>query len=63
METPALAAFLNQETADHGSHGATLPTRIVLRSAVRGLRSLFITYAIEIEGDTPLYFYAEGVDD
>lgn len=63
METLVLAAFLNPQIADRGSQTAVPPTRIQPRSAVCGLRSLFINYAIEIEGDTPLYFHAEGVDD
>ncbi len=70
METPVLAALLNQETADHGPQTAVPPTRVQLRSAVRGLpsalcgvRFVFVTYAVEIEGDAPLFCFAEGVDD
>jgi hypothetical protein len=63
METLVPAAFLNQETAGRGSQTAVPLTRVRLRSAVCGLPSLFITCAVEIEGDTPLYSYVEGVDD
>ena len=63
METLVFAAFLNQETADRGSQTAVLPTRVQPPSAVGGLWSLFITCALEIDGDTPFYCYAEGVDD
>ncbi len=63
METLVLAALLNHETADHGLQTAVLPTRAQLRSAVRGLQSVFVTCAVEIEGDAPQFCFAEGVDD
>ncbi len=43
----------------------TLALAVVLNheTADGGRRSLFITYAVEIEGDTPLTFFPEAVDD
>jgi hypothetical protein len=64
METPVLVMHLNQETAYRSPQIAVPPTRGRLRSAVRGPRTaIWIDYALEIEGDTPLTFLAEAVDD
>lgn len=63
METLALAVVLNHETANRRSPTAVPPICIQRRSADGGPRSPFITYAIEIEGHTPLTFFAEAVDD
>jgi hypothetical protein len=64
METLSLAVVMNHELADRGPQTAFLAAGVRLRSVVRGLRSpLFITYAIEIEGEAPLSFCTEAVDD
>lgn len=78
METLALTVFVNQETAVGSRQSAVTPTRYPLPSAVCGLPTCFITFAVEIEGDalrrsaaspaqddtaTPIYFFAEAVDD
>ncbi len=64
METFALALALNHyETAVGSRQSAVAPARISLPSALRALPSCFITFAVEIEGDAPLYFFAEAVDD
>ncbi len=64
METLALALALNHyETADGSRQTAVSPALHRLPAAVRHLPYLFITYAVEIEGDAPLFFFAEAVDD
>ena len=64
METLAFALVLNhREAADGGPQTAVPHTRLQPRSAVGGLRSQLITYAVEIEGDAPLIAFAEAVDD
>ncbi len=63
METLALTAFVNHQTADGSRQPAVPATRIVLPPALRRLPSLFITFAVEIEGDAPLYFVTEAIDD
>ena len=64
METLALALALNHyETAFDSRPAAVAPVRIPLPAAICGLPTCFITFAVEIEGDAPLYFFAEAVDD
>lgn len=64
METLALALALNHYETAVGSRQTAVPSaHIPLPSAVCGLPTCFITFAVEIEGDTPLYFFAEAVDD
>lgn len=64
METLSLAVVMNHELADRGPQTAFLAAGVRLRSVVRDLPSpLFITYAIEIEGEAPLCFCTEAVDD
>lgn len=63
METLLLATVLNHDTAMRSAQCAA-PVRS-LRSARFAMpaRFAFVTYAVEIEGDAPLYFFAEGTDD
>jgi hypothetical protein len=57
METRLAVA----EYAEPMSHAAA-PTRLRAAAVVRP-RFAFVTYAVEIEGDAPLWFFAEAVDD
>ena len=65
METPVLAALLNHQTADvrrdAQQRDRSSRPRESERTAVRPY--VFITCAFEIEGDAPLFLFAEAVDD
>ncbi len=64
MESLLLLPVMNHEDAMRSAQCAA-PVRSLrtARRATPAARFVFVTYAVEIEGDAPLYFCAEGTDD